>query len=79
MDAEAKSLRITVATVALWVRRIAGLLAEGEQRRLVAKILQISRQNDFAMVDGICGICSICGIGGECAGAMTLLASGYLS
>jgi len=45
----------------------AGLLPEGEQRRLVAKVLQASRQNDFALLDGI---------GGECAGAVTLLARG---
>jgi serine/threonine-protein kinase HipA len=45
----------------------AGLLPEGEQRRLVAKVLQASRQNDFALLDGI---------GGECAGAVTLLAPG---
>jgi serine/threonine-protein kinase HipA len=45
----------------------AGLLPEGEQRRLVAKALQASRQNDFALLDGI---------GGECAGAVTLLAPG---
>ena len=29
----------------------AGLLPEGEQRRLVAKVLQASRQNDFALLD----------------------------
>ncbi len=45
----------------------AGLLPEGEQRRLVAKVLQASHQNDFALLDGI---------GGECAGAVTLLAPG---
>jgi serine/threonine-protein kinase HipA len=45
----------------------AGLLPEGEKRRLVAKALQASRQNDFALLDGI---------GGECAGAVTLLAPG---
>ena len=45
----------------------AGLLPEGEQRRLVAKVLQASRQNDFALLDGI---------GGECAGAVTLLPPG---
>ena len=46
----------------------AGLLPEGEQRRLIAKVLQASRQNDFALLDGI---------GGECAGAVTLLAPGH--
>lgn len=45
----------------------AGLLPEGEQRRLVAKVLQASRQNDFALLHGI---------GGECAGAVTLLPPG---
>lgn len=45
----------------------AGLLPEGTQRRLVAQQLQVSRQNDFALLDGI---------GGECAGAVALLAPG---
>lgn len=45
----------------------AGLLPEGEQRRRVAQVLQASRQNDFALLDGI---------GGECAGAVTLLPLG---
>jgi len=45
----------------------AGLLPEGDKRRLVAKALQASRQNDFALLDGI---------GGECAGAVTLLPPG---
>jgi len=45
----------------------AGLLPEGEKRRLVAQALQASRQNDFALLDGI---------GGECAGAVTLLEPG---
>ena len=45
----------------------AGLLPEGEQRRLVAQALQASRQNDFAL---------LAGIGGECAGAVTLLEPG---
>ena len=30
---------------------MAGLLPEGEQRLLVAKVLQASRQNDFALLD----------------------------
>jgi serine/threonine-protein kinase HipA len=42
----------------------AGLLPEGEKRRLVARALQVSRQNDFALLDGI---------GGECAGAVMFL------
>lgn len=41
-----------------------GLLPEGEKRRLVAQALQVSRQNDFALLDGI---------GGECAGAVMFL------
>ena len=40
----------------------AGLLPEGDKRRLVAQALGVSRQNDFALLDGI---------GGECAGAVT--------
>ena len=47
----------------------AGLLPEGDKRRLVAQALQVSRQNDFALLDGI---------GGECAGAVTLLEPGQL-
>lgn len=42
----------------------AGLLPEGDKRRLVAQALGLSRQKDFALLDGI---------GGECAGAVTLL------
>lgn len=45
----------------------AGLLPEGDKRRLVAQALGVSRQNDFALLDGI---------GGECAGAVTLLEPG---
>ncbi len=45
----------------------AGLLPEGDKRKLVAQALQVSRQNDFALLDGI---------GGECAGAVTLLDPG---
>ncbi len=45
----------------------AGLLPEGDKRRLIAKILHVSRQNDFALLDGI---------GGECAGAVSLLEPG---
>ena len=43
----------------------AGLLPEGDMRHLIAQQLQVSRQNDFALLDGI---------GGECAGAVTFLA-----
>lgn len=45
----------------------AGLLPEGNKRRLVAQALGVSRQNDFALLDGI---------GGECAGAVTLMEPG---
>jgi serine/threonine-protein kinase HipA len=42
----------------------AGLLPEGQMRRLIAQQFQISGQNDFALLDHI---------GGECAGAVTFL------
>jgi serine/threonine-protein kinase HipA len=42
----------------------AGLLPEGQMRRLIAQQLQVSGQNDFALLDHI---------GGECAGAVTFL------
>lgn len=45
----------------------AGLLPEGEMRRLIAQQFQVSRQNDFALLDAI---------GGECAGAVTFLEPG---
>jgi len=45
----------------------AGLLPEGQMRRLIAQQLQVSIQNDFALLDHI---------GGECAGAVTFLAPG---
>lgn len=45
----------------------AGLLPEGDQRRLAALALHVSRQNEFGLLDGL---------GGECAGAVTLLAPG---
>jgi len=45
-----------------------GLLPEGDKRRLIAQALQVSRQNDFALLDGI---------GGECAGAVSLLKPGH--
>jgi len=45
----------------------AGLLPEGRLRRLIAQQFQVSGQNDFALLDRI---------GGECAGAVSLLAPG---
>lgn len=45
----------------------AGLLPEGQIRRLIARQLQVSDQNDFALLDHI---------GGECAGAVTFLEPG---
>ena len=45
----------------------AGLLPEGNKRKLIAQTLQVSRQNDFALLDGI---------GGECAGAVSFLEPG---
>lgn len=45
----------------------AGLLPEGEKRTLIAKALHVSAKNDFGLLDGI---------GGECAGAVTLLEHG---
>ena len=45
----------------------AGLLPEGQLRRLIAQQFQVSIQNDFALLDLI---------GGECAGAVTLLEPG---
>ena len=45
----------------------AGLLPEGDKRKLVAMALQVSPQNDYALLNGI---------GGECAGAVTLLEPG---
>ncbi len=45
----------------------AGLLPEGDLRRLLARQFQVSRQNDFALLERI---------GGECAGAVTLLEPG---
>ncbi|WP_153110908.1 type II toxin-antitoxin system HipA family toxin [Propionivibrio limicola] len=45
----------------------AGLLPEGDKRKLIAQTLHVSRQNDFALLDGI---------GGECAGAVSLLETG---
>lgn len=45
----------------------AGLLPEGELRQLIARQFQVSSQNDFALLDHI---------GGECAGAVTLVAAG---
>jgi len=45
----------------------AGLLPEGQMRRLIAQQFQVSGQNDFALLDYI---------GGECAGAVTFLEPG---
>ena len=45
----------------------AGLLPEGQMRRLIAQQFQVSAQNDFALLDHI---------GGECAGAITFLEPG---
>ncbi|UCV21243.1 type II toxin-antitoxin system HipA family toxin [Ferribacterium limneticum] len=45
----------------------AGLLPEGQLRRLIAQQFQVSSQNDFALLDHI---------GGECAGAVSLLEPG---
>ena len=40
----------------------AGLLPEGGKRKQIARTLQISTQNDYALLDSL---------GGECAGAVT--------
>ena len=48
---------------------IAGILPEEYNRRLIARNLGISAQNDFAMLEKI---------GGECAGALTFLPKGML-
>lgn len=45
----------------------AGLLPEGGKRKQIAKTLQVSAQNDYALLDSL---------GGECAGAVTLLKPG---
>lgn len=45
----------------------AGLLPEGQLRRLIAQQFQVSSQNDFALLDHI---------GGECAGAVSLVEPG---
>ena len=45
----------------------AGLLPEGGKRKQIARTLQISTQNDYALLDSL---------GGECAGAVTLLDAG---
>ena len=47
----------------------AGLLPEGQMRRLIAQQFQVSGQNDFALLDYI---------GGECAGAVTFLEPGQV-
>ena len=46
----------------------AGLLPEGQLRRLIAQQFQVSSQNDFALLNQI---------GGECAGAVTILEQGH--
>lgn len=48
----------------------AGLLPEGTMRRLLAQQFGVSQQNDFALLGRI---------GGECAGAVRLMASGLVS
>jgi len=48
----------------------AGLLPEGKLRQLIARQFQVSKQNDFALLDHI---------GGECAGAVSLLPPDRLS
>ena len=45
----------------------AGLLPEGHLRRLIARQFQVSQENEFALLDHI---------GGECAGAVTILPPG---
>lgn len=45
----------------------AGLLPEGQLRHLIARQVHVSSQNDFALLDHL---------GGECAGAVTLLEPG---
>jgi len=45
----------------------AGLLPEGVKRKQIAKTLQVSAQNDYALLESL---------GGECAGAVTLLEPG---
>ena len=45
----------------------AGLLPEGQLRRLITQQLQVSSQNDFALLEHL---------GGECAGAVTFLEQG---
>jgi serine/threonine-protein kinase HipA len=45
----------------------AGLLPEGNLRRLIAQQCQVSSQNDFALLNAI---------GGECAGAITFVPTG---
>ena len=47
----------------------AGLLPEGQMRRLIAQQFQVSNQNDFALLNHI---------GGECAGAVTFMEPGQI-
>ena len=46
----------------------AGLLPEGGKRKQIAKTLQVSNQNEYALLESL---------GGECAGAVTLLEQGH--
>ncbi len=46
-----------------------GILPEGEKRRIIARNLGISAQNDFSMLERI---------GGECAGAITFMPHGQV-
>lgn len=70
-DAVALSCALPLQTAAFDDRQtrpfFAGLLPEGQMRRLLAQQFQVSQQNDFALLDHI---------GGECAGAVTFIAPG---
>lgn len=70
-DAVALSISLPLQTEPFDDRKtrpfFAGLLPEGQMRRLIAKQFQVSGQNDFALLDHI---------GGECAGAVTFLEPG---
>lgn len=70
-DAIALSASLPLQTEPLDDRKtrsfFAGLLPEGQMRRLIAQQFQVSDQNDFALLDHI---------GGECAGAVTFLEPG---
>lgn len=70
-DAVALSISLPLQTEPFDDRKtrpfFAGLLPEGQMRRLIAQQFQVSGQNDFALLDHI---------GGECAGAVTFLEPG---